>query len=275
VSRPLDLDHGARVFHGGRTLLGGDPPRVLRLTAAGAAAANQLLAGTAPDTPAMQALAGRLVDAGIAHPRPGPAPITDVTLIVPVRDRTRELDRCLATAGPGPAVVVDDGSRDRSGVAAVCRRHGATLVRREVPGGPAAARNTGLGVVDTELVAFLDSDCVPDPGWLALLCGVLADPAVGAAAPRIRPLERSRTPVARFAAGRSPLDLGPHPAAVVPGGRVAYVPTAALLVRRAALGDGFDPALRYGGSPTAPRPDRSHDGTRTDSRRCVCTPARR
>jgi hypothetical protein len=32
----------------------------------------------------------------------------------------------------------------------------------------------------------------------------------------------------------------------VPGGRVAYVPTAALVVRRAALGGGFDPQLRYG-----------------------------
>jgi mycofactocin system glycosyltransferase len=39
---------------------------------------------------------------------------------------------------------------------------------------------------------------------------------------------------------RSSLDLGPDPALVVPRSRVAYVPSAALLVRRAAAGDGFD-----------------------------------
>jgi GT2 family glycosyltransferase len=41
------------------------------------------------------------------------------------------------------------------------------------------------------------------------------------------------------------LDMGASPAEVAPGGRVAYVPSAALIVRRAALG-GFDEALRYG-----------------------------
>jgi mycofactocin glycosyltransferase len=39
--------------------------------------------------------------------------------------------------------------------------------------------------------------------------------------------------------------MGPTPAAVAPGARVAYVPSAALIVRRAALG-GFDETLRYG-----------------------------
>jgi mycofactocin glycosyltransferase len=51
---------------------------------------------------------------------------------------------------------------------------------------------------------------------------------------------------------RGSLDLGPRRARVVPASRVSYVPTAALLVRRAALaaaaaGDYvFDPELRYG-----------------------------
>ena len=44
----LDLDHAARVFNGGRTILGGDPPRVLRLSAAGAVVLQRLLAGEAP-----------------------------------------------------------------------------------------------------------------------------------------------------------------------------------------------------------------------------------
>jgi mycofactocin system glycosyltransferase len=255
VTPPLALDRAARMFNGGRTILGGEPPRVLRLTAAGAGAVGQLLAGAPADTPGHQALARRLLDAGIAHSRPVTALAEAVTVVVPVHDRPAELDRCLTAVGPARVLVVDDASHDAAAVAAVCTRHGARLLRRDVSGGPAAARNSGLAQVGSELVAFLDSDCVPEPGWLELLCGALSDATVGAAAPRIRPLARSGEDagagahagaLARFGADRSPLDLGPHPASVQPGGRVAYVPTAALLVRRSALGTGFDPALRYG-----------------------------
>jgi mycofactocin system glycosyltransferase len=246
VSGPLVLDHAARVFDGGRSIVGGDPPRALRLTEAGAAAARRLFAGDPPETTALATLAERLLDAGIAHPRPEPALVAEVTLIVPVRDRPRELDRCLAASEPVPTLVVDDGSRDPYAIAAVCARYGARLLRRTVAGGPSVARNAALGEVSTELVAFLDSDCVPNANWLAILCCVLSDPRVGAAAPRILPLPGASGPVAQYSAERSPLDLGPWPAMVAPGGRVAYVPSAALLARRAALGPGFDPDLRYG-----------------------------
>jgi mycofactocin system glycosyltransferase len=49
--------------------------------------------------------------------------------------------------------------------------------------------------------------------------------------------------LARYEAVRSSLDLGPDPAAIVPRSRVAYVPSAALLVRRVAVGDGFDEGM--------------------------------
>jgi GT2 family glycosyltransferase len=345
------LDPRARMLDGGRTLLGGDPWRVMRLTETGAAVLRGLLAaggaegvgsahgvggaegvgsadwvegaegvGSAhgvggaegvesvaavddesaaaaarPD----QALTRRLIDAGLAHPRPMRAPADAATVIIPVRDRAAELERCLsalfATDPPGRVVVVDDGSRDPGAVAAVCARRGCELVRRERSGGPGAARNTALARIHSGVVALLDSDCVPEPGWLSTLCGALAaDSRLGAVAPRVRPLGRSRTcgatflpsrsqtrsvpgpeelsalprgaseteararsapgtqdvsALVRFAAVRSPLDLGPWPSLVRPGGRVAYVPAAALLVRREALGDWaapFDPALRYG-----------------------------
>ena len=251
----LVLDRRARVLAGGRVLVGGDPPRALRFTDAGARALRTLLADPPPREadPAHAALAHRLVDVGVAHPRPARAHALEVTVVVPVRDRAAALDRCLTALPEARVVVVDDGSRDAGAVAAVCRRHGARLIRRHTPGGPAAARNAALDDVSTELVAFLDSDCVPEPGWLELLAGALADPRVAAAAPRVRPAdpdpERGPArvgPVARFAAARSPLDMGDAPAAVRPGARIAYVPTAALLVRRAALGAGFDSGLRHG-----------------------------
>jgi len=245
----LVLDPGVRRNRDGGVLAGGAPLRVLRLTPAGRAAVAALLAGAAPGE-AARTLGRRLVDAGLAHPRPRASPgLADVTVVVPVRDGAAALDRCLAAVGAGvPVVVVDDGSAEPASVRAVGLRHGATVLRREQAGGPAAARNTALAAVTTPLVAFLDSDCAPEPGWLATCAAHFADPLVGAVAPRVRPeAVRGRAPAReRYAEARSPLDMGGRESAVVPGGRAPYVPTAALLVRRRALGDGFDPRLRHG-----------------------------
>jgi mycofactocin system glycosyltransferase len=269
------LDPRARLLDGGRTLVGGDPWRVVRLTEGGAAALRALLSGAGvrkgdddgdggPDgdgdgdgEAAVAALARRLIDAGLAHPGTRRSPCDEATVVIPVRDRPRELARCLsallAADAPGRVIVVDDGSRDRDAAADACRGAGCELIRRERTGGPSAARNAALETVGPGLVALLDSDCVPEPGWLSLLCGTLAaDPGLGAVAPRIRPLaardgDGDGSAVERFAAVRSPLDLGPWPSLVRPGGRVAYVPTAALVARREALGSSpFDPGLRYG-----------------------------
>jgi mycofactocin system glycosyltransferase len=101
-----------------------------------------------------------------------------------------------------------------------------------------------LAAATTALVAFLDSDVVPEPGWLDPLLGAFADPAVGLAAPRIVALAPVRGWLGRYEALRSSLDLGPDPALVVPRSRVAYVPSAALVVRRDAAGAGFDDRMR-------------------------------
>jgi len=235
------------------TLFGGAPARVLRLSSAGRTALAELRAGPVRGAAAGR-LARKLTDAGLAHPRPPElASRPDVTVLIPVRDRAVLLDRCLSALGGGyPVVVVDDGSRDSGAVADVAAAHGAALVRRPVNGGPGAARNTGLLSVTTELVAFLDSDCAPEPGWIERLAAHLADPAVAAAAPRIVARPAGPGWAGRYTTAACCLDLGGAEARVVPGTRVAYVPTAALVVRRAALppapgpGGVFDPALRWG-----------------------------
>jgi mycofactocin system glycosyltransferase len=217
-------------------LLGGSPLRLVRLRPAGAGVLDRWLAG-APVGPAtgVQALARRLLDAGMVHPRPPAAAVTpEATIVIPVRDRTAGLAATLRALGDtGPVVSVDDGS--------AFPVEGAT-VRHDSPRGPAAARNTGWRAAGTELVAFVDADCEPAPGWLDLLLPHFADAAVGAAAPRI--VSRGCT----YERQRSPLDLGPREALVRPGSAVAYVPTAALVVRRQALAElgGFDEALRFG-----------------------------
>jgi mycofactocin system glycosyltransferase len=225
----LELDPRTRRLDRGRTLLS-PSGRLLRLGPGGPDAVSDLRQGRG--TSAARRLGRTLLDAAAAHPRPGPRPADDVTVVVPVRDRTGALARCLAALTARDVLVVDDGSADPAAVADLCRQHGARYVHR-ANGGPAAARNTAIPLLDKEFVAFLDSDCVPGPDWLERLRGHLTDPAVAAVAPRV------------VGGARSPLDLGPRPALVRPGGEVSYLPTAALLVRRTAL-TRFDEQLRYG-----------------------------
>ena len=210
---------------------------------------DRLRAGT-DDSEAGRGLARRLVDYGMANPRPPRSSrFFDVAVVVPVRDRNADLDRCLDALAGGPQiVVVDDGSVDGASVASICKRHGAAVVRFDSSRGAAAARNAGLAAVDSEYVAFVDSDCIVPADWLDRLADYFADPLTGAVAPRIRPVlpATAGNVLTRFIGSRSPLDLGSDEGGVRPGSRLPYVPTAALVVRRVALGAAFDPALRYG-----------------------------
>lgn len=232
----------------GRLLWGGAPFRLLRLSGAGIDLVRRLGAGE-PVAAATGALARRLVEADLAFPRPhAPARIDKVEVVVPVRDRAEQLGRCLSGLSGLRVTVVDDGSVDPAAVARVAERHGARLVVLADNSGPATARNAGVDAVTAPVVVFVDSDCVLSVDALRRLAAHLADPAVAAAAPRIRPRDRDGSTIARFAAARSPLDLGSRSATVRPDGRVPYVPTTALAVRRSAFTavGGFDTGLRYG-----------------------------
>jgi len=246
----LRPDPGSRLMAGGTVLVGGSPVRVLRLTPSGARHVAGWWSGTpVSDNPRARALARRLLDTGIAHPEPGGGSWGpgDVTVVVPVRDRQAELARCLAGLADMPRViVVDDSSADPAAIARVASGAGAQILHRSVNGGPGAARNTGLAAADTPLVAFLDSDCVPGPGWLDALLPHFADPALGAVAPRIVPDEPGHTWLARYEGASSTLDMGARAGIVRPGSRVPYVPGAALVVRRVAAGAGFAETMRVG-----------------------------
>jgi mycofactocin system glycosyltransferase len=243
----LVLDPIVRRLAGGRVLLGGSPVRVIRLTEEGGRQLEALVSGRAEGEPA-GLLARRLTDAGMAHPRPPRSRSRrSLTIVVPVRDRPELLDRCLAGLGrSNPVVVVDDGSRDEAATAAVCRAHGSTMIRLAQGLGPAAARNAGLAAVDTEIVAFVDSDCVPAGDWLEPLLRHFEDPLVGAVAPRIVPAGGAAAVISRYLVARSPLDMGGHEGPVGFGRRVPFVPTAAIVFRRSALDSGFDPRLSCG-----------------------------
>ncbi len=241
----LELDPRARVV-ADDLLAGGQPWRLLRLPAATRAALERWRAG-APVAPDEGALARVLVDRGLAHPRvTGPRPLDDVDVVVPVRGASDTLEDLLRALGGLAVTVVDDGSHDPA-IGAACARHGARLVTLERHEGPSAARNAGVAATSRAIVAFVDDDVIlTDPAEaLGRLRAALEDPRLGAVAPRV---------VGPAAAGlregyehrHGALDQGAAPALVSPEGPVTFVPSACLLVRREALGSGFDPTMAIG-----------------------------
>jgi mycofactocin system glycosyltransferase len=243
----VHLDDGALV-------LGGSPVRLFRISARAQRVVERWRAGHAVgDQRGAQLLARRFVSSGAYLPQPTTSHLRndDVTVVVPVRDRPAALERLLRALSDVACVVVDDASDDAGTTKEIAERHGARFVALGDNAGPAAARNAGLAAVHTPLVAFVDSDCVPAPGWLGPLLGHFDDPLVAAVAPRIVPTQtdsHNRRPVQRYEAVRSSLDRGPAEGLVRRGSQISYVPSAALLVRVAVVSgtELFDSTLRSG-----------------------------
>ncbi|MFW6203522.1 MAG: mycofactocin biosynthesis glycosyltransferase MftF [Actinomycetota bacterium] len=244
------LNPRTRVYDGGRTLVGGAPATAAFLTGA----AGRMLDGRdiRVRDAGSRALADRLLELGMADPVAGelaPVGLESVTVVIPVRDRCRQLDLLLRSVPGGVRViVVDDCSADPEEIATAAAAHGADVVRQRVNLGPAAARNTGLEQVRTPYVAFVDSDVTLAPDTLAILLRHFHDPKVALAAPRIlgRNPAAGETWISRYENGRASLDLGRHPALVRPRAPVAWLPSACVVARVAALGDGFDAGMRVG-----------------------------
>ena len=96
-----------------------------------------------------------------------------VSVIVPVRDDTGGVRELIERLGqqtlPRSAfevVVGDDGSRDDS-CASLATEDGWVRVVRGSPRTSYAARNQAASAARASLLAFCDSDCRPEPEWLA------------------------------------------------------------------------------------------------------------
>lgn len=246
----IELNRKVRSEDDGRALIGGSPTRVLYLTQT----AQKLLVKRQIRVvdASSRAFADRLLENGMADPVLAELPAGDasqITLVIPVKDRTLELDRLLASVGAGhPIVVVDDCSDDGPALEVIAKRYGALYLPLPVNVGPAAARNAGLQRVKTEFVAFVDSDVVLQGDTFSTMLRHFADPKVAMAAPRVKglPSPTSDNWIGRYEDARSSLDLGSHPAAVRPRSPVSWVSSTCLLARVTSLGDGFNAEMRVG-----------------------------
>ena len=94
--------------------------------------------------------------------------------MIPARNAAETIDRCVRcvaqqTLGAAEAILVDDGSSDstREDAAVAAAENGLDLrIERTDALGPAAARNRGAEASNAPVLAFLDADCFPVPGWL-------------------------------------------------------------------------------------------------------------
>jgi GT2 family glycosyltransferase len=172
-----------------------------------------------------------------------------VGVVIATRDRRdtvlATLDRLAALDETPPVVLVDNGSSDGT-PAAVARRHPDVRIRNLGYNAGSAARNEGVRVSQTELVAFSDDDSWWAPGALAEAARVFAaHPQLGLLAARIvvEPdgqvdptceLMR-RSPIISSGAGAGPAVLG-------------FVACGAIVRRRAFLeAGGFHPRVGIGG----------------------------
>ena len=180
--------------------------------------------------------------------------VPSVTVIVPTLDRADDLDDCLAAigcldypAGRLEVIVVDDGSSEPAAVAGVVERRGARLLTNDRNRGPSYSRNRAAGEARGDVLAFIDSDCVPGRSWLRDLTPYFAWDGVGAVGGRtVGYYTESR--LDRYEEVASPLDMGRHLILKAQGPDTFYVPTCNLLVRRstyAAVG-GLREDLRVG-----------------------------
>jgi mycofactocin system glycosyltransferase len=245
------MDPATTTLDDGRVLMGGSPLHLLRVTSRASTLIRQWGEGLpVGQRRSEQVLARRLVASGVFVPHPGGSrfSVDDLTVVIPVRDRHEQLRRLLSALKGIRCIVVDDASSAPARTQEVVHEAGGTLISLAQNSGPSVARNTGLAQVTTPLVVFIDSDCVPEPGWLEPLLGHFEDPLVAAAAPRVLPIAITpSSPLSRYEAVRSSLDRGASAGLVRPLSRIPYVPSATLMVRRDAVSDElFDHRLRGG-----------------------------
>lgn len=109
---------------------------------------------------------------GLAEPR--------LSVIIPHLNQPGMLTRCLNSLAAGTraadeVIVVDNGSHELP--EAICAAHPTVRLLSEPTPGPGPARNAGVAAATGDILAFIDADCIADPGWIAAIHAAFADPS--------------------------------------------------------------------------------------------------
>lgn len=180
----------------------------------------------------------------------------NVSLVIPTRNRARQLAGCLAAVarihaeGPWELIVVDNGSTDATpAVIADFARTAAfpVVAGYEPDAGSYRARNVGWTAARGELVAFTDDDCYVGADHVDRVASLFRTPGIGYGGGRLTLFDPADFPIT-IQLQEAP-ELIP-PRSYVPAG---FIHGANMVFRRdvlVAIG-GFDPIFMSGGDVDA------------------------
>ncbi len=96
-----------------------------------------------------------------------------VSVIIPVYNDARRLSSCLAALEQQTypshryeIIVIDNGSDPEENLTDLAHSFDHVILTQEQIPGSYAARNKGLTLAKGDIIAFTDSDCIPQPDWL-------------------------------------------------------------------------------------------------------------
>ncbi|WP_111368433.1 glycosyltransferase family 2 protein [Aquicoccus porphyridii] len=98
-----------------------------------------------------------------------------------LREFLRKLIAC--ELHPGEIIVVDNGEEHVLGP--VAREFDRVRIIHEPEPGPGPARNAGAAVANFDVIAFLDQDCSPMPGWARAVSDAFQDESVSIVAGQV------------------------------------------------------------------------------------------
>jgi glycosyltransferase involved in cell wall biosynthesis len=155
-------------------------------------------------------LATRLI-ASPPPPESKVAPLT-VSIVICTRNRADYLRDCLEAVsqldpGADEVLVVDNTAGDIE-AESLAKVFGARYIVEESPG-LSRARNRGLYETDSEIIAFLDDDAIPNSNWLGLLLEEFANPdlaiATGETVPPDFAADSNLDTATRYLSNKDPL----------------------------------------------------------------------
>lgn len=229
----------------GTSLIAGSPLSYFKVSTKGAEILSLIESGASLPTD-HEPLTRRLITAGAVHPlSEQPVPTSDITVVIPTFARDNDALQRVTTLATSLSemrvIVVDDCSPQPVAI------DGATVVRHDTNQGPGVARNTGLALVSTPFVAFIDDDVSITAACIQLLAAQMSNDKVALVAPRIISSQNNRL-TGDYESLHSPLDLGEHPSLIRPFARVSYVPAATIVCRTNAVRElkGFTADMRMG-----------------------------
>jgi mycofactocin system glycosyltransferase len=175
-----------------------------------------------------------------------------ISIVIPTRDRAESVAECLESvysqeypSSRIEVIVVDDGSRDET--QKLVSGFSCTLHRNPESRGQSYCRNLGARQAKSEILAFLDDDCVPGRTWLRDLTPYFQWEDVGAVGGYVDGyFHRSRLDL--YEKEFSRLNLGKYILRGVKDRSTFFIPTCNMLVRKKAFVEtgGIREALHIG-----------------------------